>query len=593
MSSAPTEVAPTAGAPHAGTGFTPSPTRRVSPLAGWVPVLVLAAVAAVAFAVRLDASGFYFSEAHLAEVSREMYLSGDYVTPQLDGILFLNKPPLLFWLTAMTFHLTGPNEWGRLVSVVAAALTLIATARLAARLYSASAGLLAGAVLASTVGFALEARTLRPDILVVLSVTVAILCWHHAHTDEERATPWLVACYAALGAGMMAKGFVPLVVALVPIGVVCLRNDGWRGLLRLRPGLGTLVLAAVLLPWHLAVALQHPGFAWDYLVNQHFLFFLDRKLPRDSEGIALASFWGAFLGRALPWILLVPLTLREAAAGIRRDAGRAAEGSLLLWSWMLGVLLVFSCAPSRLEHYSLPALPAAALLATRGLQRLSDGDASAWVWRWVSVVALVVLGAGVVCLGTGQFFLRRTEPIAEIPELSGVVTPVSLAFLAGGVLLLLAVRRRSARGSLAAMMLVAVPLAVIAVRAEVAVEPLLSWRPLVRAVLDRTPPSTEIVLEAPEEYQVVGGLAFYAGRRITLLEVPGLVPPTYLSGQRRAMFLPRDEFQRRWRAGERLVLVSNPQLVRDAPPDIVAAPARVVFQSHGQWALTNVLAGEP
>src|SRR5262249_58222978 len=136
------------------------------------------------------------------------------------------------------------------------------------------------------------------------------------------------------------------------------------------------------------------GFAWASLVNQDLLFFLDRKLPRDSEGIALAVFWGASFGRALPWILLVPLTLREAAAGIRRDAGRAAEGSLLLWSWMLGVLLVFSCAPSRLEHYSLPALPAAALLATRGLQRLRDGGASAWVWRGVGGVAPPRVGVG-------------------------------------------------------------------------------------------------------------------------------------------------------------------------------------------------------
>jgi hypothetical protein len=208
-------------------------------------------------------------------------------------------------------------------------------------------------------------------------------------------------------------------------------------------------------------------------------------------------------------------------------------------------------------------------------------------------VALLVLGAGGVCLGTGQSFLRRTDPIAEIPELTGVVTPVSLAFLAGGMLLLLAVRRRSARGALAGMMLAALPLAVIAVRAEVAMEPLLSWRPLVRAVLDRTPPSAGIIFEAPEEYQVVGGLAFYTGREITLLEVPGFVPPTYLSEERRAMFLPRDELQRRWRAGEPLVLVSNPQLVRDAPPDIVPAPSRVVFWSHGQWALTNVPAGRP
>src|SRR5262249_25418196 len=149
--------------------------------------------------------------------------------------------------------------------------------------------------------------------------------------------------------------------------------------------------------------------------------------------------------------------------------------------------------------------------------RLGDGAAGEWVWRWTGVIALMVLGAGVVCLGTGQLFLRRTEPIAEIPALTALVTPVSVALLAGGTLLLLAVRRRSARGALGAMMLAALSIAVIAVRAEVAVEPLLSWRPLVRAVLDRTPPSTEIVFEAPEEYQVVGGLAFYTGRTVTLL----------------------------------------------------------------------------
>ena len=119
MSAPRVDVAPMPGAPYAGAGFVPSPARGTSSLGVWVSVLVLAAVAAIAFAIRLDASGFYFSEAHLAEASREMYLGGNYVTPQLNGILFLNKPPLLFWLTALTFRLTGLNEWARLVSVVA------------------------------------------------------------------------------------------------------------------------------------------------------------------------------------------------------------------------------------------------------------------------------------------------------------------------------------------------------------------------------------------------------------------------------------------------------------------------------------------
>jgi len=82
------------------------------------------------------------------------------------------------------------------------------------------------------------------------------------------------------------------------------------------------VLAAIVVPWHVAAALRHPGFAWDYVVNQHVLFFLDRKLPRDSEGDSLAFFWAAATGRAAPWVLLVPLTLAEGGAG-RHPAGHA------------------------------------------------------------------------------------------------------------------------------------------------------------------------------------------------------------------------------------------------------------------------------
>src|SRR5262249_10857526 len=140
------------------------------------------------------------------------------------------------------------------------------------------------------------------------------------------------------------------------------------------------------------------GFSWDYVVNQHLLFFLDRKLPRDSEGDSLPRFLMMFLGRALPWIVLLPFAVREGGRGMRRGAPAPARASALCWAWLGGVILLFSAAPSRLEHYSLPALPAVSLLAARGWQRLRAGAIGRLGWAWLGAVAAVLLVGGVIGL---------------------------------------------------------------------------------------------------------------------------------------------------------------------------------------------------
>src|SRR5262249_21495924 len=116
-------------------------------------------------------------------------------------------------------------------------------------------------------------------------------------------------------------------------------------------------------PWHVAATLQHPGFAWDYVVNQHILFFFDRKWPRDSVPVSLATFWAAFGLRAIPWTVVVPLAVITGVQRARRHA--AAFGDRLILSWMAAVLLFFSASASRMEHYAIPALPAVALLVAR------------------------------------------------------------------------------------------------------------------------------------------------------------------------------------------------------------------------------------
>src|SRR4029077_19839144 len=139
-----------------------------------------------------------------------------------------------------------------------------------------------------------------------------------------------LAMYAIVGVGMLAKGLVPAAVVAIPIVVLTVRPSGWRGLGARRPVVGLGVVAAVVLPWHVLAAVRHPGFAWDYVVNQHLLFFLDRKLPRDSSGDPLAFFWAAYAGRAAPWILLGPLTLAEAMRGARGETTGAPRETALV-----------------------------------------------------------------------------------------------------------------------------------------------------------------------------------------------------------------------------------------------------------------------
>jgi 4-amino-4-deoxy-L-arabinose transferase-like glycosyltransferase len=160
-------------------GDEPRPEIPAARAWGLPAALALGSAAAALLTVRLDVPALFDNEGRYAEVAREMLLRGNFITPTLDFTLFLNKPPLTFWLAALVHHLAGPSEWARLVSVLWAAVALVATCRLGALLYGERTGFVGGALLAVTIGFVLEARTLRPDMTVVATVVLALLAWQH------------------------------------------------------------------------------------------------------------------------------------------------------------------------------------------------------------------------------------------------------------------------------------------------------------------------------------------------------------------------------------------------------------------------------
>jgi 4-amino-4-deoxy-L-arabinose transferase-like glycosyltransferase len=547
----------------------------------------LALGAGALLAIHLDSPAFFDNEGRYAEVAREMVLRRDYLSPHLDFTLFLNKPPLVFWLAGLVFEVAGPTEWARLVTIAAAMVTLYATCRLGTLFYGAATGLAAGLALATSVGFALEARTLRPDMILAAVVVVALLCWSRAEQPGARRGRWLMGMYTALGIGVLAKGLVPVVITAIPIAATTLGEHGWRGFWRVRPGLGLLVMGAIVLPWHVLVALEHPGFAWDYVVNQHLLFFLDRKLPRDSSGDPLKRFLLAFVGRASPWVFLLPLTIGEAVRGASPRATLPARATFFVWAWLGGLLLFFGLAPSRLEHYSIPALPAAALLAGRAWHRARDGELGPLAWRSLVALGVVLAAVGAVGLVAGRELLSRTYWITQVPAVLDLALPAALTLTATGAGVIVGAAQRRVSVAAAAIALGMVPMIAIVLRAQAGTEAVFSWRPVARALVASVPPETEIVFEAPDEYQLVGGLAYYTQRRIALLRPPGWVAPTYLEPHVAGMFLDRDEFARRWRGAAPLAFVSNSLKRREDPTELVPGPFRVLGRFGDRWVLTN------
>jgi 4-amino-4-deoxy-L-arabinose transferase-like glycosyltransferase len=530
---------------------------------------------------RLNQPGFSDTEGMFAEPAREIVASGDWVTPHMNGEPFLTKPPLMYWLPATMFTLFGPTEYARLWSVLAALATVYLTGLLGRELYGETAGLIAATILSTSLGFLLEARMLRTDMMLVLTVTLALYCYTRLRRDATLL--WAAAFWATLGIGLLDKGFVPLLLAGATIAALEIINGELRPhtviarLQALSAARGVLLLAALVVPWHLFAGARNPGFLWDYVVNQHLLFFFDKKLPRDSIPDSLGFFWGSFLVRSLPWSLLLPGALLHAWSHARTPA-RSDPTCVLPLVWLLTVLGFFSLAVSRLEHYALPALPAMALLVGALVADGATGPVS--VYRSILAGPAVVVGllAILITFYDPSAFLSELDTTLDGYNLEPLVRPALLALAVGalGLVCLLLKRWYWAGYGLAVLSVVGLfPFVQIA---RERTEPLFSWRPFAHQIRDQVPVDGRVFFRAEDEYQLCGGLNYYLARRIDLLAPPQWTPPTFLRGHTHSLFTPREELVRQWQAGQG-VLVADAVATQSDEAQLAPGPFRLLARA--------------
>ncbi|MGO9258196.1 MAG: ArnT family glycosyltransferase, partial [Bryobacteraceae bacterium] len=265
-----------------------------------------------------------------AQIARNMLQSGDWVTARLDGVAYLEKPPLKYWMIAASFAVFGVHDWAARIPIALSVVLLCwVTAQFAAWAFGRREGLYAGLVLATSVGLFLFTRVLIADAIVTLSITLALWSLMRA-TDEAEPRPglWAMALWAAMGAGLLLKG---LIGAVFPAGIGILylfltgqlfERKTWA---RLRPIAGGALFLAIAAPWHVLATLRNPpyldftmhsergayhGFFWAYFINEQVLRFLNLRYPRDYNTVPRVYFWLYHLLWLFPWSVYFPAVFR-------------------------------------------------------------------------------------------------------------------------------------------------------------------------------------------------------------------------------------------------------------------------------------------
>jgi 4-amino-4-deoxy-L-arabinose transferase-like glycosyltransferase len=292
-----------------------------------------------------------------AATSKDMVLSGNWVTPQYNGEKFYDKPPLHNWLVAISFLIFGFNEFAaRLPAALLGMGCVMTTYLLGRQIFGPTAAFLSSLVLASSVEFFVLSRTVVHDISLAFFITLALTLFYLGYENQKHRRSCFLAGYAALGFAVLAKGPVGILLPAAIIGLFLIFKKQLRFLRKMQVGWGTLIVLAVAAPWYILISIKDPDYASYFFLKQNFGSFFSAE-ARHPEPIYY--YIPVLLGGMFPWSALLPLALFR---GIRAGKSTSRDGMLFALLWVAVIFIFFSLASSKLGTYMLPLFPAAALL---------------------------------------------------------------------------------------------------------------------------------------------------------------------------------------------------------------------------------------
>jgi len=529
-------------------------------------------------------------------IAREMAQGGDWITPHFNGVRYLEKPPLYFWLTALTMTFLGPSELAvRLWSALPGLGTAILIWRLGCRLYSGRSGVLSAVIFLTSIGIFRYTRVAATDSLLIFSLTLAIYGFVKTtiHRTPSRY-PWegQLLFYAGLALGFLSKGLIGIGFPLLIIGLFTILNRMWPSpnggetdtkstgcslFTRRYSIIGPLLFLAVALPWHLLAAWKNPGFFQFYVLdNQWFRFLGSRSFVEDDVPVGTLTFLFVTYLWFFPWSMFLLSAWRQGFPNLRRIDSLKQRLRLLVGIWALTIIVFFSLSSSKLEHYSLPAIPALSLMVgalwsdafnAAVLSSLRWSLAAAAAGCFVVGVALIMMswsltpGAVFTWLAEVNVYYRILKeqgapfPFISMTPFVPLVRGLGMALVVGLPLSLLLFVLGRPRLSFIAVLGVAAAIAALVFKLILIIEPHHSAKSAALALNAQARPEELIVHEGSLEYS--GSLPFYTGRQIRVLNGKrGDLDFGSRHPEGQGLFLDDNEFSRLWEGERRVFLVT-------------------------------------
>ena len=278
------------------------------------------------------------ADATHAQAARHIALTGDFVTLHVDGIRYLEKAPLPYWLDALSFRIFGFNTFAaHFPQAIAVFLLALLGFYWASRAFDNRTAFYTGLGVLTSVGVFLFTRIYIPEVLLTLFLCTSLYCLLRCLEAAGSATEpssrtfssrtYAYFMWASLALAVLTKGLVAIVF-LAGTAIVYLALTGdykkWRAL---KPLTGTILFLAIAAPWHILAGLRNTGgmnghgFFWFYFVNEHFLRFLGKRFPKDYNKLPGYLFWNLHIVWLFPWSLFCGALLVQAYRAFKRYAG--------------------------------------------------------------------------------------------------------------------------------------------------------------------------------------------------------------------------------------------------------------------------------
>lgn len=551
-----------------------------------------------------------------ALISRTMLEGGDWVVTYEDGIRYLEKAPLHYWMVAASYKLFGQGTFQTRLPLALSVVGLVLMVYFFTRVYFGNRpSFYAGLVICTSAGIYLFTRVMIPEAIFALELTAFFYLFLGAWNGklDSRVGYWGASSVMALA--VLTLGLIGL---LFPLGILfffILFTRGWSRWRELRLLSSACIFLIIAVPWHVLAEERSPGFLWSYFINEHLKRALGTRYPPDYEAVPLVLWWGLHLVWFFPWSIFAAYTFREfpKVSTWGKEMNAAQRARLLLFIWSGLILFFFSLTSgSRMEYYSFGAWPAIAILLGLGIARAEESR-DRWLPRLQAGLAAVG-GVAAVCLG---YLVWQSRNVPAPSDISSVIryysidsyhlsmshifdmTAQTFAALRGPSLLAIVVflagfggawllRRRQRQ--LAATLTVAFAMGVFFFAANWAFgkfEPRMSSRRLADAIGPYLRVQDQVVLYG--DLGLGSSIPFYTHRHVWIFN--GRVgsnlefgsnypdaPPTFLDDQ---------SFPALWRSPERVFLFVPAELTKDAFSRLPPNTSYILGESGGKYVVVN------